>query len=163
MCTCQDEPGYAAVTSIPQISAQNIKSSFLSNTQKSAASLGKSGVTIPCEVTQQSSCFNLRALPSQHLTAGLMGAGKKIGRLALNYFHSEVKPITSAHIASAKESHTVTQFKRGDWDHRRMIVHIQKWLLSPKPANHCFQISKIGRIISTIIPSLIHTSMCSIH
>lgn len=92
-----------------------------------------------------------------------MGAGKKIGRLTLNRFHSEVKLITSAHISLAKESHMVIQFKKGDWDHRRMIVYIQKWLVSPKPANHCFQANKIGKIISTIIPSLIRTSMCSIH
>ena len=143
VCVCQDEPGYAAITSIPQISAQNIKSLFLSNTQKSTASLGNSGVTVPCEATQQSSGFNLQALPSQHSTAGLVGAGKKIGRLALNCFHSEVKlNVPSAHISLAKESHMVTQFKKGDWDHRRMIAYIQKWLVSPKPANHCFQINK---------------------
>lgn len=57
-----------------------------------------------------------------------------------------------------KESHMVTHHRKGDWYHRRMIAHIQKWLVSPKTCQPLFpDQQKIGRIISTIIPSLTHS------
>lgn len=114
LCICQDEPGYAAVTSIPQISAQNIKSLFLSNTQKSTASLGNSGVTVPCKVTQQSSCFNLQALASQPSTAGLMGEENREIDPELLSFRSKTYHFCSHFIGQRKShGHTIQEGRLG--------------------------------------------------